>query len=172
MTEKHETTSLAALADREGLGELAVRRPSVAGIERLHEQLLDMLRAEARSEASGEALRAEIRRLRSRIAEHRTELNSLATGLNDRTAASARHSRQQEGKTEILNEYRARCDALARRYASSEEAIRGKEARLQELRRERRCVEEEAVSLSRSVGQLADRVEEIRRAVVMRRLES
>jgi len=227
---EHEMTIVAALKDREGVGELVLRRLNAAGfitvdqlimtepdeiaavagihtnivhtilgylsagaresevdeaspeferpddgmpveVELLHEQVLDRLRAEAETETSREDLKAEIRELHSRIFSHRAELKSLDICLNKKTRAWDLMSEQMASETDRLDDYRARHDALERRYASSEETIQQMEERLHVLRQERRSAEEELVSLSRAVVWLVDKVEQVRLAVARKQLE-
>jgi chromosome segregation ATPase len=217
-------TIIAALKDKEGVGELVLRRLGAAGfitvgqllmaspdeiaavagihlnivhtilghlspasaehepaeeampveVELLHEQILDKLRAEAETEASREELTSEIRELHSRIFNHRAELKSLDICLNSKTKAwdlFSVFSEQMASNSDLLDEYRARRDALERRYVSSEESIQQMEERLQALRQERRSVEEQMVSLSRAVGWLVEEVEKVRRTVAKKQVE-
>ncbi len=73
-------------------------------------------------------------------------------------------------KGKLLDELRAKRDALKRRYASSEEAIQKKEMKLETLRQERMGMERETVGLSRAVGSLIDKIGRVRRSVVKKRL--
>jgi hypothetical protein len=136
-----------------------------AQVETLHEQVLEHLRREVDTQASVDELKADLRSLRSRIAEHRTELALLEEALTKKRSALQSYSKQTAANAETLDELTADRDQLNRRLSRSEDTVRDKQQELESLRRERQQLEQETANLCRAVGGLVDRLGRIRRSV-------
>lgn len=134
-------------------------------VESLHEQVLDQLRKEVDAQAAVDELKADIRTARSRVAEHRAELQLLEEALKKKRAALKSRSQQTINSAEILDGLTADRDILTRRLLRSEDAVQDKRRQLESLRRERRQLEQQTANLCRAVGGLVDKLGKIRRSV-------
>ena len=134
-------------------------------VRSLHEEVLQKLRAEVEAEASVEDLKAEVRRLRSLVSEHRAELRTLDNSRKEKNDASRLLSARTAEQTAILDDLHTKRGDLARRCASSDEAVQRQEVGLDAIRRERRKLEVRTAGLNRAIGGLADRLGRLRRSV-------
>jgi cob(I)alamin adenosyltransferase len=134
-------------------------------VEALHDQVLDQLRKEVDAQAAVDELKADIRTARSKVAEHRAELQLIQQALKKKRAALKSYSRQTLDSAEILDELTSGRDILNRRLLRSEDAVQQKRQQLEKSRRERRQLEQQTANLCRAVGGLVDRLGRIRRTV-------
>ena len=138
-------------------------------IEALHEQILKRLREETELEAEVQSLKAEIRALRFHTTEDRLVLQSLETNLEDERDSKDLEAEETMDLAYLLDDLRAKRDALYHNYVSSEEALQHKEATLETLGNERRRLEEEALGLNHEVSLLVDSVGRLKRSVAKKR---
>jgi len=138
-------------------------------VESLHEQVLGHLREEVDAQAAVEELRAEIRALRSRVNEQRTQLEITEQSGRQKRVELGTLSEQIAAGTARVDELAAMRDTLTRRLAAAEEAIRRKQTTLTDLRTERQQVEAETDRLCQEVGGLVNRLGKLRRSVVRKR---
>ncbi len=139
-------------------------------VESHHERIIENLHKEAEMEVTLESLRAEVRGSRSRVFEYRAEIKSVDISLEERKKAVDAFQTQMSARKGIVEELRAKRDALMRKYAESEEVNERNYLKLQSIRQQRRNVEAEAVNLSREVGSLLDTIQRVYRTIAKRQI--
>ncbi|MBW2277169.1 MAG: hypothetical protein JRF63_06730 [Deltaproteobacteria bacterium] len=138
-------------------------------VESLHEQVLGHLRDEVEAQAVVEEIKAEIRALRAKVNEQRTELAIIERTSQDKRVSIGVLSERIAAETSRIDDLASARDALRRQLVAAEEAARRKESTLTQLKTERQQVERETDRLCQEVGGLVNRLGKLRRSVARKR---
>jgi chorismate mutase len=127
-----------------------------SGLETLHEQVLQQLRAEVDAEAAIEELKAKIRSQSARIGPLKAELDALEGGQKKDKKTMKTADRDLDNLIGSLHTLLARRDALVRRVAEADEEALGQTTRVETLEREKRGLQKRMTRLGREVGGVLD----------------